>query len=148
MNTRQSLRIGLRNSMQRKERKIQRILINNDLHSSCEYINSREESRTKFSSLRNATRYKTFELQDGTFVHLYVLSNHASEEEPWFILNDYASKICCDTNFDELMNSGISDEELVKHQVNGPVLLIRVDEDDKELKVDSSTLMYLSEYVN
>lgn len=146
---RSSTRIGLRKSIQRETQpRFQRILIDNDLESTVEYINSKRESKEKFISLMEAKKLKTFDLIDGTYINMYVLPDHDSQIEPWYKANDYATKLLCGEKLEYIMyDEKVSDEERLKYFANGKVLLQRVDEDNQELRMTSDSLLYLNEYL-
>ena len=75
-----------------------------------------------------------FALSDGTFVNMFALPDHASEVEPWYILNEIASTLNLDGKRKLLDVLDDDDDELgFEMLVHGPVLLVRIDEDNQEL---------------
>jgi hypothetical protein len=149
MKTRASKRISARianHNIRRTvkcERGHRRLVIN--VNNSIKWINTRSETCEQFIDKKFALLINTLALSDGTFVRLYALPDHASDVEPWYILNERAShwNIDTGTSISEIID-GDSSVQFGK-LVHGPVMLTRVDEDGQELGLNRDSYNDLCE---
>jgi len=104
----------------------------------------KNSSNKKFLNINQLKHHETFALEDGTFIKLYIRHDHDRDEEPWYILNVYATNLCLDMSREEYEQ--LLDCEKIRKHINGTVLLIRVDEDGQEMSIDNEILKQLNSF--